>query len=168
MLPIVKLPTESLRERSVEIDQQTLALPETQKLIDDMIPTMYGDDGIGLAAPQVGHNIRLFVIGKEALKNYKIQQWGCFNEKEDLAIINPVWYKLTRKTAWDIEGCLSVPKTFGKVRRYKDIHLEALDRYGKTISLDAHGYLARVIQHETDHLNGVLFIDKAKGVYTVD
>ncbi len=157
-LPIVKLPTPSLRERSKEIDRDILLSPEIQQLIKNLIPTMYGDDGIGLAAPQVGKNIRLCVVGKEADKHLT----------EDLILANPVWEKNSKKTAIDDEGCLSVPGKFGKVKRYTDIHVTAWDRQGNPLSFDAKQFFARVIQHEVDHLNGVLFIDKATDVYEVD
>ncbi|PIR74008.1 MAG: peptide deformylase [Candidatus Magasanikbacteria bacterium CG10_big_fil_rev_8_21_14_0_10_47_10] len=167
MLPLVTLPAESLRQQSADIDRSVLASAEMQQFIDEMIPTMYGDDGIGLAAPQVGRNIRIFTIGKEAIKDFTVIQ-GTIDAAHDLVVVNPIWYKLSRKTTIDTEGCLSVPKTFGKVKRSRDIHVEALDRHGNTLSFDAHNYFARVVQHEVDHLNGILFIDRAKGVYTVD
>ena len=158
MLPIVKNPTPSLRERSTEIDRDFLLFKETQKLIDEMVPTMYGDDGIGLAAPQVGKNVRICVIGKAADKKLK----------EDLVLINPIWEKTSKKTNVDTEGCLSVPKTFGKVKRYTRIHVTALDRDANEIEFNAKNFFARVIQHEVDHLDGVLFIDKATDIYTID
>jgi peptide deformylase len=157
-LPIVKLPTPSLRERSVEITKDILLSENTQKFIDDMIPTMYGDDGIGLAAPQVGKNIRVCVIGKEADKGLS----------DDLVLVNPVWEKNSPKTKTEDEGCLSVPGKFGKVKRFTNIHVDALDRHGNPLSFEAKHFFARVIQHEVDHLNGILFIDKATDIYEVD
>ena len=151
MLNIITIPTASLREKSKEVDLDFLASKETQKLIDEMIPKMYESDGIGLAAPQVGHNIRICIIGKESDKKLK----------EDLILVNPTWEKTSRKKKADMEGCLSVPHTFGKVVRYNNIAVEALDRNGKKLSFDAKKFLARVIQHEVDHLDGILFIDKA-------
>lgn len=167
MLPIVKVPTASLRERSREVTRDELLSDGVQQLTDEMISTMYGDDGIGLAAPQVAQNLRIFVVGKEALKNFHVQK-GAISTKNDLIIVNPVWTKLTKKTEWDVEGCLSVPKTFGKVKRYMDVHVEGLTRDGKALSFDAHKFFSRVIQHETDHLDGILFIDKAKDIYTTE
>ncbi len=162
MLNIVTHPTESLRERSVELDHDLIIDEKTQSFIDDMIPTMYDDDGIGLAAPQVGNNIRICVIGKEAIK---LDPKTDVELGQDIVLINPIWEKTSRKKDWDTEGCLSVPKTFGKVRRYRDVQVDALDRHGNPISFEAHGFFARVIQHEVDHLDGVLFIDKAKDIY---
>lgn len=155
MLKIVTLPTESLREQSKEIDRDFLLSEKTQKLLDEMVPAMYKYDGVGLAAPQIGHNIRVCTIAKVADKKLK----------EDLILVNPTWEKISKKKNTDTEGCLSVPQVFGKVVRYSDIHVEAWDRHGNKLSFDAKKFFARVVQHECDHLNGVLFIDKATDLY---
>lgn len=157
MLKIVTLPAKSLRERSKEIDRDFLLSDKIQKLIDEMVPAMYKYDGVGLAAPQIGENIRICVIAKMADKKLK----------NDLILVNPVWEKISKKKNTDTEGCLSVPNVFGKVIRYSDIHVEALDRTGNKISFDAKKFFARVIQHECDHLNGILFIDKATDMCTI-
>lgn len=162
ILPIIKLPTPTLRERSVEIDAQILATAEIQEFIKDMIPTMYDDDGIGLAAPQVNKNVRICVIGKEAIPSY--HKLG----GNDLVLVNPVWERAGRRTAWDTEGCLSVPLTFGKVKRYTKIKVTAMNEHGEQVEFEAKDFFARVIQHEVDHLDGILFIDKATGIYEVD
>ena len=151
MLKIVTLPAPSLRERSKEIDRDFLLSEKTQKLMDEMIPVMYEHDGVGLAAPQIGHNIRVCVLAKIADKTLK----------KELILVNPTWEKISKKKNTDTEGCLSAPNIFGKVVRYSDIHVEAWDRHGKKLSFDAKKFFARVIQHECDHLNGILFIDKA-------
>jgi len=168
MLDIVKIPTPSLRERSRELEVGELNTPEIKKLIADMIPTMYGDDGIGLAAPQVGVNIRIFSIGKDAIpKRHKI--WKSLGgEWRDLIFINPEWGKTSKKTTTEMEGCLSVPGVFGKVKRWKDIEVTAQDSFGEKFTFDASNFFARVIQHETDHLNGILFIDKASDLETAE
>jgi peptide deformylase len=154
MLNIIKNPNEILRKKSKEIDRPFLALADTQNLIAEMIETMYAGDGVGLAAPQIGKNIRLVVIGKDATKN------------GELALINPVWEKINRKTKIDVEGCLSIPKTSGKVKRWKDIRVCALDQAGNQLNFEASDLFARVIQHEVDHLDGILFIDKANDIVT--
>ncbi len=151
---VITHPNEILRKMSREIEPDFFNQEQNKKLITDMIETMYRDDGIGLAAPQVGKNIRLVVISKQAA--------GSNNE---LILINPLWRKLSRKKISDIEGCLSLPKTFGKVKRYKKIQVRAIDQNEKKITFSAEDMLARVIQHEVDHLNGILFIDKAKDIY---
>lgn len=155
MLPTVKIPTPSLRQRSTEVNQKFLLQEETKSFIQDLIATMYRDDGIGIASPQVGKNIRICIIGKEAT----------LEKKKDLILANPIWQKTSRKKVWDVEGCLSVPKTFGKVQRYKDVYVEAFNENGEKITFEAHDFFARVVQHEVDHLDGILFIDKAKDIY---
>lgn len=158
ILHIKTIPEENLRKPSTRLTREELLLPETQQLIDDMIPTMYDDDGIGLAAPQVGTNLRICVIGKESDK--KIDS--------DLVLVNPVWERQSKKTNVDTEGCLSVPETYGKVKRYSHIAVKAWDRQGTPIEFEAKNFFARVIQHEVDHLDGILFIDKATDMYMVD
>lgn len=158
MLKIVTLPTKSLRERSKEVDHKLLMSEEIQKFIDELVPMMHKSDGVGLAAPQVGNNVRICVIAKMADKKLT----------EDLVLVNPVWEKTSKKKNIDTEGCLSVPNTFGKVNRYSDIHVTAWNRFGEKISFEAHKFFARVIQHESDHLNGVLFIDKANDIYITE
>lgn len=158
ILPILTIPTPSLRERSKEVTRDFVLEPNTQTYIQDLIITMYDDDGIGIASPQVGKNIRICIIGREATPD----------KKKDLVLVNPVWTKTSRKTDWDTEGCLSVPKFYGKVKRYTTIHIEALDETGTPISFEAKKFFARVIQHEVDHLDGILFIDKAKDVYEIE
>jgi peptide deformylase len=150
-LPVLKIPTPSLRVRSREVTLVELATPDMQTFIDNMIPTMYGDDGIGLAAPQVGNNVRIAVIGKDADRSLET----------DLVLVNPMYERISKKTYIDVEGCLSVPGKMGKVKRFSDIQVKALDRHGNMIEFKAHKYFARVIQHEVDHLDGILYIDRA-------
>lgn len=158
ILPIVTIPTPTLRDRSKEVTRDFLIQPETQQFIQDLILTMYADDGIGIASPQVGNNIRICIVGREATPD----------KKQDLVLVNPIWTKTSRRTDWDVEGCLSVPKIYGKVKRYMNIHVEALDAQGNPLVFEAKKFFARVIQHEVDHLEGILFIDKAKDTYTVE
>lgn len=159
MLPLVTLPTKTLHEPSEKISKVLLKSAEIQRFIADMVPAMYEHEGIGLAAPQVGKNIQACIIGKEALPK---------EFTKDLPLINPEFYKLSKKKEIDTEGCLSVPGTFGKVTRYKDIMVTALNERGEKIEFEAHGFFARVIQHEVDHLNGMLFVDKATDLYQVE
>jgi len=158
VLPIITHPSESLRRRSIELSKKEILSDEVQSLIKPMIDTMYDDDGIGLAAPQIGKNIRLIVIGKEAAKELDF----------DMVLINPTWQKISKKTNWEVEGCLSVPNIYGKVRRFTSIDVQALDQQGNKILFEAYGFLSRVIQHEVDHLDGILFIDKAKDTHKLD
>jgi peptide deformylase len=116
-----------------------------QTLIDDMIETMYHEQGAGLAAPQIGIGQRIAVID---VSKDKTQAFALINP-EITHSANPVQFQ---------EGCLSVPGARGVVERANSVHLKALDRYGKPYELDAEGYLAEAIQHEVDHLNGKLYI----------
>ncbi len=117
--------------------------------LDDMAETMYKFDGIGLAAPQVGRAIRVVVID---IGNGKL-----------LEMINPEIIQMEGKCL-DSEGCLSVPGIFGEVERAEKVTVEYTTRYGKKRKLEADALLARCIQHELDHLNGILFIDVAKSL----
>lgn len=158
MLDIISIPTPSLKKRSREVSQEELQSSDIQELIKEMIPTMYDDDGIGLAAPQVAQNLRICVIGKEADKQLS----------EDIVLVNPIWERNSRRTKWEIEGCLSVPNRFGKVKRYTDVTVSAWNEHGEPVEYRAKNFFARVIQHEVDHLDGILFIEKAKDIYEVD
>lgn len=167
-MQIVTLPTPSLRVRSAEVDRDLLSAKKTQEFIDELIAEMYRDDGVGIAAPQVGNNIRLCVIGKEVLPKGFVIPGVAEYKKQDFVLINPEWEKTSKKLAWDTEGCLSVPQIFGKVQRYKNIFVKTLDRFGNEHSFKADAFFARVIQHEVDHLDGILFVDKAKDIYHYD
>lgn len=155
VLEIVTLPNKILREPTEEV---TRFDDELQQLIDDMIETMREAPGVGLAAPQIGRSLKLTVI--ETLAD--IDEDGKeIEETRDLYVIaNPeiVW---TSRTSVDgIEGCLSIPGYLGEVERYESIRVLAQDRHGKKIKLRLQGWTARIFQHEIDHLNGVLFIDR--------
>lgn len=163
ILSIITIPNPILKKRSDEIGRDFVLSVECKNLIQNITETMYVKDGVGIAAPQIGQNIRMCIIGKEALKNSENEK--SFDYKKDLALINPIWTKISKKTKIDIEGCLSVPDTNGKVKRYKDILVNAWNEKGEKITFEAHDFLARVIQHEIDHLDGILFTDRAKTIY---
>jgi peptide deformylase len=154
---IVTDPNPMLHKRSADVDPSTISSREMQKFMKDMVETMYVKDGVGLAAVQVGKPMQLCVIAK----NYTPQ-------KEDLVLINPTWKKLSTHTNEDEEGCLSVPGLYGKVKRYSKIQVNALDRKGKPIEFVAEEFFARIVQHEYDHLDGHLFIEKAKDLHRID
>lgn len=158
MLSLVTLPEKKLHEPSEKLSQVVLKSAEIQKFITDMPPAMYEHEGIGLAAPQVGKNMCICIIGKEAVPG----------KKKDMILINPKYTKLNKKKVTDTEGCLSVPGKFGKITRYKDILVTALDENGNKLEFEAHDFFACVIQHETDHLNGILYIDKAHHIHEVE
>lgn len=157
-MEVIAIPTPSLRERSIELSHDVLMQEKTQQFIDELIPTMYDDDGIGIAAPQVGNNIRVCIIGKDAIpKRHELAG-------KDIALVNPRYIKTSKKTHIETEGCLSVPGAFGPVKRSKDIEVTALTRDGEEITFPARGFFARVIQHEIDHLDGILYIDRAESL----
>jgi len=122
---------------------------EIRDMVADMLHTMYKEPGVGLAAPQIGDNRRLFVIGFEE-----------GSAKIEMAIINPVITEYFSPEAAFEEGCLSIPGIIATVVRPSGIQLEGLDLNGEPLSIRAGGFLGRVIQHEYDHLQGTLFIDR--------
>lgn len=148
-LPLVTLPATSLRERSKEVDPQMIGTPEFQAFLDILIDTMHVEDGVGIAAPQVGRNDRIFIVHEPTGAK---------------AYINPEITKMSTTTQVSEEGCLSVPGVWGLVDRAKKISFRALDRHGRRVSFEAKGFIATVYQHELDHLDGILFIDKAKEI----
>lgn len=128
---------------------------EIRKLAKDMIDTMDKNNGIGLAAPQVGHNIRMFV-----LRNYIFAEDGNWTLSDPKVYINPKLTSPGENTLVDTEGCLSLPGIRLKVVRPDKITVEAMDLEGRTFVEEIEGYNARVRMHENDHINGVLFIDR--------
>jgi peptide deformylase len=142
-LPIIIYPDPILRKKSAEI--LDVKKPAIQKLIADMLETMEMNNGVGLAAPQVGRSVRLCVIGLDD-KVY--------------VLINPKITFRSKKIEEDIEGCLSFPGKFIPVRRHEKVRVKALDENGQSRNIKAKGLLARAFQHEIDHLDGIVFIEK--------
>jgi peptide deformylase len=136
-----------LRRRAVPVEQVT---PDIRRLADDMVDTMYDEVGIGLAAPQVGTSIRLMVVGDEEGRGAQV-------------LLNPAITAQGGSVTAE-EGCLSLPGVFAQVMRSEWVTLEAQDLEGRPIAITARGLRARVFQHEIDHLDGVLFIDRLEPV----
>jgi peptide deformylase len=151
ILKVARMGHPVLRERARPFEKQDLRDPLMQKLIDDMIDTMHEYHGVGLAAPQVHEGVRVFVAMLDEDPDAKSQV---------TVVINPEIAALTKSKEPGWEGCLSIPDIRGTVARYTDILLKALDRDGKPIELRLSDFAARVAQHETDHLDGVLFLDR--------
>lgn len=128
----------------------------TKEFVRNLIETMYVKDGVGIASVQVDNPIQLCVIAK----NFTPEKL------DDLILINPSFKKASVLRSWDEEGCLSVPNIYGSVRRFKKIKVSALNIKGEKIEFTAIDFFARIIQHEIDHLNGILFIEKAKKIHT--
>lgn len=126
--------------------------PEIHELVKDMIETMNDAQGAGLAAPQVGESIQLVIFGVDKNERYPEAEQVPFT-----VLINPVITPLTQDKEDDWEGCLSVPGLRGVVPRYKTINYKGFDQYGNEIDRDAEGFHARVVQHECDHLFGILY-----------
>lgn len=154
--PIVIDPEPILHAQTAPVDPSTITNRETQKFIKDMVETMYVKEGVGLAAVQVGKALQMCTI----IKNH-----NTLNPDEDLCLINPSWTKLDRHQDWDEEGCLSVPGWYGKIKRFTKIKVKAISKQGKPLEFIAENFFARIIQHEVDHLNGHLYIEKAKDLY---
>lgn len=164
ILPIITHPNDDmLRKPTSEVSLEALQLDTTRELIQNMNETMHQANGIGIAAPQVNAAVRICIINKEAFPvDFLV---GEKNIQSDVVLINPTWERTSRKSDVDIEGCLSIPGKFGRVKRWKDITVQALDLNGTLLVFKAHGYLARVIQHEVDHLDGILYIDRTDDVW---
>jgi peptide deformylase len=161
ILEILKYPDPRLRENSRPVNDFG---PELKKLAEDMLETMYAENGIGLAAPQVGKLYRMLVIDcrpRDTKGRYEIEDMSELEKavQQPLVIINPKIINQRGKTTFD-EGCLSVPSFFETVERAEYIELEYQDVDGKTHVLKTDGLLAIVVQHEMDHLDGTLFIDR--------
>lgn len=121
--------------------------PGEQKLFDDMIETMYAQDGVGLAAPQIGVSRRILIASPTMTPG------------EEYVFVNPEIIE-TKGRETGLEGCLSLPGISGEIPRAKIIHFKAQDRHGKSVEMNAKDFFARIIQHELDHLNGILLIDR--------
>ena len=126
--------------------------PEIRELIMDMIETMKDAQGAGLAAPQVGESIQLVIFGVDKNERYPDAEEVPFT-----VLINPIITPLNQEKEDDWEGCLSVPGMRGVVPRYKTINYKGFDQYGNEIDRDVEGFHARVVQHECDHLFGILY-----------
>jgi len=150
ILKVARMGHPVLRERARPIAKSDLRDPLMQKLIDDMIDTMHEYHGVGLAAPQVHEGLRLFVALLDDEPGPK---------SEATVIINPEIVPSGSKED-GCEGCLSIPDIRGMVPRFTEIAVSALDRHGKPLELRLKNFPARVVQHETDHLDGVLFFDR--------
>jgi peptide deformylase len=167
ILKVARMGHPVLRARARALNPSDIRSPEIQRLIDDMFETMHEYQGVGLAAPQVHESVRLFVAGFSP---------GSDDDEDDdedgrqvplLALINPEIKIVSETMADDWEGCLSIPDIRGRVPRATQILVQAYDRKGKRVEIRAGGFTARVIQHETDHLDGILFFDRMKSFETL-
>jgi peptide deformylase len=158
ILKVARMGHPVLRSKARPLDKSEIRSATIQKLIDDMLDTMAEYHGVGLAAPQVHEGLRIFVAALDP---------GDQEDEEDIvpiAVINPEITVVGADVVEDWEGCLSIPEIRGRVPRARQIKVRALDRNGARIELAANDFSARVVQHETDHLDGVLFFDRMKSL----
>jgi len=171
-----------LRKIAKEILVKEIKTPKIQKVLKEMSLALASQsDGVAIAAPQIGYSLRIFLVsGKIFTKNFEedrqtriesegekfLNENNIIKEEEvvlkDLVFINPKISKLSREKEWVPEGCLSVRPIYGKTHRSKKALVTAYDENGKKFTRGGSGLLAQIFQHETDHLNGILFIDHAK------
>ena len=160
ILKVARMGHPVLRAKARALDRTEIRSAAVQKLIDDMLETMAEYHGVGLAAPQIHEGLRIFVAALDAKEDGD-------GDDQPLAIIDPEITIVGSDVVEDWEGCLSIPDIRGRVARAREIKVRALDRRGDRIELHAHDFPARVIQHETDHLDGVLFFDRMTSFETL-
>jgi len=153
ILKVARMGHPVLRAKARPLEKAEIRSAPIQQLIENMFDTMTEYHGVGLAAPQVHEGVRLFVAALEAGDDEG-------DASELIAVINPEIIIVDADVVEDWEGCLSIPDIRGRVPRAREIKVRALDRTCARIELNAHDFPARVIQHETDHLDGVLFFDR--------
>ncbi len=163
LLKIARLGHPCLRQRSASVSQGELASAPFQQFIDDMIETMHDGDGVGLAANQVHALKRVFLVEVKSPNPRYPDQPGV----PLTVIINPEITEHSQELEDDWEGCLSIPDLRGRVPRWRSLRLAGLDRAGREISLDANRFVARVIRHELDHLDGIVFLDRMRDFTTL-
>ena len=159
ILKVARMGHPVLRAKARVVERAQIRTPSIQKLIDDMIETMVEYHGVGLAAPQVHDGVRIFVASLDAGDDDAAH--------EPVALINPEVSAVGREVVEDWEGCLSIPDIRGRVPRAREVKVRAFDRQGERVEISANDYAARVIQHETDHLDGILFFDRMRAFETL-
>ena len=153
---VIKLPDPMLRMKAHEVRDFG---NEFQTFVDDMVVTMREEDGVGLAAPQVNQSLRVITI------EYAVDDSKEDSKKKLYIMVNPEIVKRSEETEFGLEGCLSVPDIVGEVERNLQVEVRGLNRFGKKSKVRAKGWLARIFQHEIDHLNGILFVDRATKLF---
>jgi peptide deformylase len=161
ILKVARMGHPVLRARARALEPAEIRSPRIQQLIDDMLDTMHEYQGVGLAAPQVHESLRLFVAGFPPSRDRKDDE-DDGDRFPEVVLINPEVRADGPESVEDWEGCLSIPDIRGRVPRARRVTVRAYDRRGKPIEMQASGFSARVIQHETDHLDGILFFDRMR------
>ncbi len=163
LLKIARLGHPVLRQLATPVEESEIKSAAFSRFVDDMIDTMRESDGVGLAAPQVYASKRLAIVEvKGPHPRYPDQP-----EVPLTVLVNPQIVSHSTEMEEDWEGCLSIPDLRGRVPRWQSLSVRALDRRGGPIELNASGFFARVIQHEIDHLDGVMFLDRMKDFSTL-
>jgi peptide deformylase len=158
-----------LRKRAREVPVKEIVSPKIKNIISKMKEALESQkDGVAIAAPQIGEDLRIFVISGNVFdprfkRGEKIPETRK-KKDADMVFINPKFLKMSKKTAWLEEGCLSVRWLYGEVKRSLNAKVEAYDEKGKKFERGGGGIIAHIFQHEIDHLDGILFIDKAKNI----
>lgn len=166
-----------LRKVAEEVPLESIGSKELNKVLYEMKEALESqDDGVAIAAPQIGYTLRIFVVSRRVetimseenkiafanSETEEVNEEEDIDEGEDLVFINPVIKKISKERRFVDEGCLSVRYLYGKVSRATKVKIEAYDENGKKFERGGTGLMAQIFQHETDHLDGILFIDKAK------
>ncbi len=177
MIIILQKENKKLRETARPVPIKDIGSARIQKIIADMKIAMHGeDDAVAIAAPQIGVLLRIFIVSGKVLAHQRktsadLARNEHENKKEtpvpDLVFINPELLKRSQKEAWYEEGCLSVRWLYGEVKRSLKATVTAYDERGKRFTRGASGILAQVFQHEVEHLDGILFTDKARNVQEI-
>jgi len=154
---IITVPHPTLRRKAQRVTTFDAAL---RRLVDDMIETMRAAPGVGLAAPQVNVAQRVIVV------EFEDEEQGVPHQL--YAVVNPRVVWAAPEMEWGVEGCLSIPGLAGEVPRARAVTVVGQDPHGQPLRLDLEGWVARIFQHEIDHLNGVLFTDRARRVWRLD
>ena len=162
ILKVARLGHPVLRQRAKPVPAALIQRPEFQRFLDDLIDTMREYDGVGIAAPQVHIALQAAVI--EAARNPRYPRAPAIPLT---VLLNPRLRPLERRQAADWEGCLSLPDLRGQVPRWASVAVEGLDRRGRPLRLRARGFFARVLQHEHDHLQGRVYVDRMRGLSTL-
>jgi peptide deformylase len=159
ILPVVTIPDPVLRKKAHKVSRIN---EETREFLQNMVETMRDEPGVGLAAPQVGVSERMIVV-----------EYAEGSEDPDAPekppklymLVNPEIVRHSRSTVEGNEGCLSIPGYLGTVERYEAVTVKGLNQYGDPVKIKAKDWLARIFQHEIDHLDGILYIDRATEMY---
>jgi peptide deformylase len=175
MIEIVQSENPVLRKIAPDVPIANIIKPKIQKVLKEMSQALHSqDDGVAIAAPQIGVSLRIFVVSGRIFDEDFIRGKGSTEgplykkiRQNDLVFINPIIKKISKDRKLLDEGCLSVRPLYGKVRRATKVTIEAYDQNGKKFIKEGTGLLAHIFQHESDHLDGILFIDKAKNLREV-